>query len=250
MKLHTRYVYMKKFNSILVLSICLAATAPAAVVTFTGGTAYGNFSYFDPATENLVTATSAVTDGTKTFSGVSYYIENNFKFEYIGGTGGSIGDYYSANNDVIHGHWGWGDMSSIEITKVGGGTFDFNYFVLTSNTLQPGGPATGAEIVYAQAWLNGSQVGSDVKLPSEAWGLGTTTDVFFDSTFDVVDKVVITSPMNQTLAGTGHGACFGMDAFYIDQAAPVSPSVPEPSALSLLALGLGGLVSVRGFRRS
>jgi len=148
------------------------------------------------------------------------------------------------SNDVIHGHWGVGfaDMTSIEITKVGGGTFDFNYFVLTSNTLNPGGPATGAEIVYAQAWLSGSQLGSDVKLPSEDWGLATTTNVFFDSTFDAVDKVVITSPMTQF-------ACFGMDAFYIDQAAPVSP-VPEPSSLSLLALGLGGLVSLRRMRRS
>jgi len=230
---------MKKFSSILVLSICLAATAPAAVVTFTGGTVYQNGG------------STGTTDTIKLFAGVDYYVESGFKFQYLGGTGGAVGAYYWGEaNDVIHGHWGWGDMNTIEITKVGGGTFDFNYFVLTSNTLQPGGPATGAEIVYAQAWLNGSQVGSDVKLPSEDWGLGTTTDVFFDSTFDVVDKVVITSPMNQTLAGTGYGACFGMDAFYIDQAAPVSPSVPEPSALSLLALGLGGLVSVRRIRRS
>ena len=235
--------YMKKISSILVLCICLAAIAPAAVVTFTGGTAYGNFSYFDPATSLFVTATSAVTDGTNTFTGVDYYIENGFKFDYVGGSGGSIGNYYGGSNDVIHGHWGTGEMTSIEITKVGGGTFDFNYFVLTSDTDHPGGAASGNEVVYAQAWLNGSQQGSNVQLPSEDWGLDTTKDVFFDSYFDVVDKVVITSPMTQF-------ACFGMDAFYIDQAAPVSPSVPEPSALSLLALGLGGLVSVRRIRRS
>ena len=234
---------MKKLSSIFALSFCLVAIAPAAVVTFTGGTAYGNFSYFDPATENFVTATSAVTDGTKTFTGVDYYIENGFKFDYVGGSGGSIGNYYGGSNDVIHGHWGTGEMTSIEITKVGGGTFDFNYFVLTSDTDHPGGAASGNEVVYAQAWLNGSQQGSNVQLPSEDWGLATTKDVFFDSYFDVVDKVVITSPMTQF-------SCFGMDAFYIDQAAPVSPSVPEPSALSLLALGLGGLVSVRRIRRS
>ena len=234
---------MKRLSSIFALSFCLAAIAPAAVVTFTGGTAYGNFSYFDPATSNWVTATSAVTDGTQTFRGVDYYIENGFKFDYVGGSGGSIGNYYGGSNDVIHGHWGTGEMTSIEITKVGGGTFDFNYFVLTSDTDYPGGAASGNEVVYAQAWLNGSQQGSNVQLPSEDWGLATTKDVFFDSFFDVVDKVVITSPMTRF-------SCFGMDAFYIDQAAPVSPSVPEPSALSLLALGLGGLVSVRRIRRS
>ncbi|NDA26470.1 MAG: PEP-CTERM sorting domain-containing protein [Verrucomicrobia bacterium] len=234
---------MKKLSSIFALSFCLAAVAPAAVVNFTGGTAYGNMTVFDPVTFTPTSVTSGVTDGTKTFRGVDYYLENGFKFDYVGGSGGSIGNYYGGSNDVIHGHWGTGEMTSIEITKVGGGTFDFNYFVLTSDTDHPGGAASGNEVVYAQAWLNGSQQGSNVQLPSEDWGLATTKDVFFDSFFDVVDKVVITSPMTQF-------SCFGMDAFYIDQAAPVSPSVPEPSALSLLALGLGGLVSVRGFRRS
>ena len=228
---------MKKLTSFLGLSLCLTALAPAAVVTFTGGTAYGNLTIFDPVTWMPTTVTSGVTDGTQNFSGVDYYIENGFKFDYVGGSGGSIGNYYGTGNDVIHAHWGVSEMTGIEISKDGGGTFEFNYFVLTSNTLNPGGAPTGAEDVHVQAWLNGVQVGSDVILPSEQWGF-PAVDIFFGTAFDNVDKVVITSTHTSF-------SCFGMDSFYIDQAAPVSPSVPEPSALSLLALGLGGLAAVR-----
>lgn len=228
---------MRKVLTILASTFSIACGASAAVVNFTGGTAYWNdhdeVSY-DPITEtvktNAVAAGSAITAGDKTYRSVDYYLENGFKFDYVGGFGGSIGNYYGGTNDVIHGHWGDGEMTGIEITKVGGGTFDFNYFVLTSNTLTPGGPATGLENVNVQAWLNGSQVGSNFKLPSEDWGIATFKDVYFNSDFDLVDKVIITSDM------TGF-ACFGMDAFYIDQVAPI----PEPSALSLIGFGLAGL---------
>jgi hypothetical protein len=169
---------------------------------------------------------------------VDFYTENGFVFDYIGGTGGSIGAYYGQNNDVIHAHWGVGEMTSIEIRKDGGGTFEFNYFVLTSNTLSPGGSPTGFEDVHVQAWLNGVQVGSDVILPSEQWGF-PAVDVFFGTDFDNVDKVVITSSHTSF-------SCFGMDEFYIDQAAPV----PEPTAGALLALGLGGLIALRRTRRA
>ena len=220
---------------ILALSVLMTALAPAAVVSFTGGTAY-NFSTYDPVTYQPTPVASAVTDGTQLFGRVDYYIENGFVFDYIGGTGGSIGNYYGQNNDVIHAHWNVGEMTSIEIRKDGGGTFEFNYFVLTSNTLTPGGSPTGFEDVHVQAWLNGSMVGSDVILPSEGWGF-PAVDVFFGTDFDNVDKVVITT--------TQSTSCFGMDEFYIDQAAPV----PEPTAGALLALGLGGLIALRRTRR-
>jgi hypothetical protein len=211
----------------------MTALAPAAVVTFTGGTA------------TLTSGGTVVTDTLQNFQSVDFYTENGFVFDYIGGTGGSIGAYYGQNNDVIHAHWGVGEMTSIEIRKDGGGTFEFNYFVLTSNTLQPGGAPTGFEDVHVQAWLNGSIVGSDVILPGEQWGFlpaPGVVDIFFGTDFDNVDKVVITSTHTSF-------SCFGMDSFYIDQAAP-PPTVPEPSSGALLALGLGGLIALRRTRRS
>jgi hypothetical protein len=217
---------MKNLLPIFALSVVMTQLAPAAVVTFTGGTA------------TLASGGTVVTDTLQNLNSVDFYTENGFVFDYIGGAGGSIGNYYSAGNDVIHAHWGVGEMTSIEIRKDGGGTFEFNYFVLTSNTLTPGGAPTGAEDVHVQAWFNGSMVGSDVILPSEQWGF-PAVDVFFGTDFDNVDKVVITSTHTSF-------SCFGMDSFYIDQAAPV----PEPTAGALLALGLGGLITLRRTRRA
>ena len=212
---------MKKILSILSLALSMVAMASAAVVTFTGGTA------------TITGGGTGTTDGQTQFQSVDFYTESGFKFDYLGGSGGSIGSYYGGGNDVIHAHWGVNEMTSIEISKDGGGTFEFNYFVLTSNTLSPGGAPTGFEDVHVQAWLNGTQVGSDVILPSEQWGF-PAVDVFFGTDFDLVDKIVITSTHTSF-------SCFGMDEFYIDQAAPV----PEPSAAALMVLGAGALVALK-----
>jgi len=213
-----------------------ATVAPAAVISFTGGMAtyadYESWSQTSQTMETFPGGTSA-TDSTKVFRNVDYYNEDGFIFDYIGGTGGSIGNYYSTGNDVIHAHWAVGEMTSIEIRKESGGTFDFNYFVLTSNTLDPGDPPTGFEDVHVQGWLNGAQVGTDVILPPEQFGF-PSVDIFFGADFDNVDKIVITS--SHTSA-----SCFGMDSFYIDQTAPI----PEPSVFSILAIGLGGSICVR-----
>ena len=221
---------MKKLSSIFVLSLFLAKVAPAAVVTFTGGTITFNNA-----------GGTAITAGDQNYSDVDFYTENGFVLDYIGGSGFSsnVGNYYGTGNDVIHGHWGM-SITSIDIYKDGGGSFDLNYFVLTSNTAQGGGPASGTESVTIEGFLNGVSTGTAILLPPEDWGF-PAVDVFMNSNFDVVDRVKIVG---------SNSFCFGMDSFYIDQAAPVSPSVPEPSALSLLALGLGGLVTVRRTRRS
>ena len=102
---------MKKLCSIFALSLCLAAIAPAAVVTFTGGTA------------TLNNGSTRITDGTFNTDNVDFYTESGFVLDYIGGSGFSsnVGNYYNTGNDVIHGHWGMG-ITSIDIYKDGGGT--------------------------------------------------------------------------------------------------------------------------------
>ena len=166
-----------------------------ATVTFTGGTA---FFAGGPGTTN----------GSNLFDSVDYYVENGFVFDYVGGSGGDIGNYYGTGNDVIHAHWGNREMTSIEIRKDGGGSFNFNYFVLTSNTLSPGGPAVGTEQVFIQGFLNGTATGTPILLTPEDWGFPASS-VFTGTAFDAVDKVVITST-------NGSFSCFGMDSFYID----------------------------------
>jgi hypothetical protein len=216
---------MKKLSSICALSLCLAAIAPAAVVTFTGGTA------------TLNNGSTLITDGTFNTDNVDFYTESGFVLDYIGGSGFSsnVGNYYNTGNDVIHGHWGMG-ITSIDIYKDGGGTFDLNYFVLTSNTSSGGGPASGVEQVTIEGFLNGVSTGTAILLPPEDWGF-PAIDVFMNSNFDLVDRVKIVG---------SNSFCYGMDEFYIDQAAPV----PEPTAGALLALGLGGLIALRRTRRS
>jgi hypothetical protein len=174
-----------------------------------------------------------VTNGSISQDNVDFYTEAGFVLDYVDGGGLSsfVGDYYGTRNDVIHGHWGMG-MSSIDIYKVGGGTFDLNYFVLTTNSdWHPNG-----EGVSIEGFLNGVSTGTALFLPPEAWGF-PAVDVFLNTNFDLVDRVKI--------VGSDSTFCFGMDEFYIDQAAPV----PEPTAGALLALGLGGLIALRRTRR-
>ena len=95
---------MKKLSSIFVLSLCLAKVAPAAVVTFTGGTITFNNA-----------GGTAITAGDQNYSDVDFYTENGFVLDYIGGSGFSsnVGNYYGTGNDVIHGHWAWESLRLI-----------------------------------------------------------------------------------------------------------------------------------------
>ena len=212
---------MKKILSILCIAVSMVPMAPAAVVTFTGGTA------------TLNDGSTRITDGTFNVMDVDFYTESGFVLDYIGGGMGgfsaNVGNYYGNGNDVIHGHWT--DLTSIDIYKSAGGTFDLNYFVLTSNTSSGGGQAHGTEQVTIEGFLNGVSTGSAFLLPPEDWGF-PAIDVFMSSAFDVVDRVRIVG---------SNSFCYGMDEFYIDQAAPV----PEPSAAALMVLGAGALLALK-----
>lgn len=207
---------MKKILSILCIAVSMVPMAPAAVVSFTGGTA------------TLNDGSTIITNGSLNAQDVNFYTESGFVLDYIG-FGGSIGNYYGRGNDVIHGHWI--GMTSIDIYKSAGGTFDLNYFVLTSNTSSPGGEALGTEHVTIEGFLNGVSTGSAFLLPPEDWGF-PAIDIFMSSAFDVVDRVKIVG---------SDSFCYGMDEFYIDQAAPV----PEPSVAALMVLGAGALLALK-----
>lgn len=197
------------------------------MITFSGGTVVYN-EFFDWQTNQTVPGGTTTTTDNSIYRNVQTYVESGFVFEYVGGTGGSLGNYYGEGNAVIHAHFGTGEMNGIEIYKQGGGTFDFNYLLLTSNTLDPGDAATGFEDVHIRGWFNGSQVGIDVIAPPEDFNFPATA-VYFGSDFDMVDRVTITSTHTSA-------SCYGMDSFYIDQAAP---AIPEPTAVSLVTLGVG-----------
>jgi hypothetical protein len=194
---------------------CIAAKSQAAIVTFTGGVV----TRLDTTTET--------TNNTVTWNNVDYYEEVGFKLDFIPNSGSAgfathVGNYYGAGNDVIHSHWAtgnFGGVTSIEITKIGGGAFDLNYFVLTSNTEFGGGPASGNEQAYVEGFNSNVSTGLPVLLPPENWGFPATA-IFLGAAYNAVDKVVFTV--------SNHVDCFGMDEFYIDQSAPATP---EPSAV-------------------
>ena len=230
---------MRRFCVFIAL-FAIAVTVPnarATIVDFTGGTAYTN------AGGSVVTENSLLQDN------IDYYEENGFKLDFIGGDGlgeefsAHVGNYYPTNNDVIHSHWNsgngqYGTITLIEGTQIAPGTFDLNYFILTSNTEYGGDAASGNEEAWIHAW-NGATLLDSVLLSSEDWGF-PATQIFLPSTFDAITKftVDVANPVD----------CFGMDEFYINEAAPPNENIPEPSTLVIWSL-LGLVGAVIGYRR-
>ncbi len=219
-------------KNILFLGLIYSGISSAVIIDFAGGTAY------------LSDGTSVSTSDTMSplyYSNVDYYIEDGVKFDFVGGYG-IVGRYYDSfshpeiENSVIHAHWD--ALDSMVISMVDGSLFDLNYIDLTSNTTVGGGAATGLERSYIATNSGYSEL-----LPSSDWGIDYIST---GAAGDGIERLLLGNEFDGLLSATFTSAnayCFGLDNFYINE--PPPPPVPEPTIISLFALGLAGL----GFSR-
>lgn len=204
-------------------SLAAVVSSPAAVITFTGGTAYFNGGG------------SAVTSDAGNWNNVDYYEEDGFRLDFIGNVTAfatHIGDYYSAGNAVIHAHWdsgNYGETTKIVVTKIDNTPFDLNYFILTSNTDFGGFIASGNERAFIK-----NNNGNDILLPPEDWGF-PAQQIYLPASYDGITsfEFYVENAVD----------CFGMDEFYIDEEPPPPTGVPEGgSTVALFAAALAGLL--------
>lgn len=221
----------------------LATAAAVTVILVSGDVARGAQITFTGGTVVRHSGPNQTTNNSVLWSDVDYYEEAGFKIDFIMSGAPSpgasyIGNYYgAAQNDVIHGHWeagGIGNLVRIVVTKLDNTAFDLNYFVLTSNTDQGGGPANGTELAYIHASGDGIADDFSMQLPVENWGF-PATQIFLGSEFDSIKAFWF--DVNSDVD------CFGMDNFFINEPAP---AVPVPGTAVLACLGAASLV---GYRR-
>jgi len=241
---------MKK---LLLPLLLMASFAKGAIVTFTGGTAISP------------DGTEFVTNAQSQNSNIVSYQEGTVILEYVSPVGDysfqTVGDYYGAGDDVIHGHWT--AISAIEISRENNVPFDLQFFHVTSNTEVGGGPATGTEIIAIQGWLEGVAVTEEYMLPTDDWG-GEYRDVFLPESFDNVDKVVIRDlaqwETGEWVPAEWSAFCYGMDNFVFDEVVPQDliignsldltiAATPAPELGSALFGGLGCLLLLQRRRR-
>lgn len=233
---------MEKKNIVaMAILTVLSSNVSAALINFTGGTAYTN------------SGTPLVTNNSASYQDISYYVESGFKFEFIFDStpapfASIIGDYYNTGNDVVHWHWAdgpFGEVSEVKVSKEDGTTFDLGGFRVSTNTSNGGGVSTGSERVS----VNTSKASSIFNITPDNWGLGSGPDPLItidagNTLFTDISWFSFTNDEFSTAVG------MGLDNFFIDE--PGDPngsdptsSVPAPFSLSLLGLGLVGL----GFSR-
>lgn|GEM_PF-4414502 len=217
---------MKLINCTLLTACALslaAVPAVAAEITFTGGTA------------TFTDGTTGITNNADTLSNVAYYEEAGFRVTSEDGTL-FVGNYYGLDNDVMHTHWSrnpGGGVTEVNVKRMDGLAFDLNAFNLTSNN-HPGGTASGEELTYIHASVDGVHESYRVLLPPENWG-GTATTVVLGPEFDRIKAFWFTTE--------NFVDCFGMDKVMIDNIGP--GQVPEPGSFALLGLALAGLAAAR-----
>ncbi|HEY0064521.1 MAG TPA: PEP-CTERM sorting domain-containing protein [Telluria sp.] len=202
------------------LHLCAALPAGATAVRFTGGDAV----YFD--------GTRDVTNNVDTYYNVTYYAENGYKISNTGGVL-NLGNYYGLGNDVMHTHWArnGGGVTEVRVARLDGAAFDLNAFDVSSNN-HPGGTASGDELTYIHASVDGVHASYRVLLPPENWG-GTMSTVLLGAQFDNIKAFWFTTE--------NFVDCLGIDNLVLEDAG----QVPEPGSLALIGLAFAGLAAVR-----